>query len=170
METSDLTNIGSKIRRERRTKGFSQAELSKSLGISPSYLNLLESGKRIITVPLLIKIVNELGLSLKDLTLESNKRLLSDVMEVLSNELFEDLDITNQETNDFISSNPNIAKALLLLNDSYKSLRDDMQDRLEVLDFESNVKENKSTRLPIEIVSDFLQEHNNYFNSIEKKS
>ena len=98
MDSSGLSNIGSKIRRERRSKGLSQSVLSKNLGISASYLNLLESGKRTITVPLLIKIGNELSLSLKDLTLESNKRLLSDVMEVLSNELFEDLDITNQET------------------------------------------------------------------------
>ena len=170
MDASDLSNIGSKIRRERRTKGLSQSNLSKNLGISASYLNLLESGKRTITVPLLIKIGNELSLSLKDLTLESNKRLLSDVMEVLSNELFEDLDITNQETNNFISSNPNIAKALLSLNDSYKSLRDDMQNRLEVLDFESAVKEKKSTRLPVEIVSDFLQENHNYFDSLEVKA
>ena len=145
MDSGDLSNIGSKIRRERRTKGLSQSHLSKNLGISASYLNLLESGKRTITVPLLIKIGNELSLSLKDLTLESNKRLLSDVMEVLSNELFEDLDITNQETNEFINSNPNIAKALLSLNDSYKSLRDDMQDRLEVLDIESSLKEKKFT-------------------------
>jgi len=170
MHSSDLSSIGSKIRRVRRSKGLSQSVLSKNLGISASYLNLLESGKRTITVPLLIKVGNELSLSLKDLTLESNKRLLSDVMEVLSNEMFEDLDITNQETNDFISSNPNIAKALLSLNDSYKSLRDDMQNRLEILDFESNVKENKSTRLPVEIVSDFLQDNNNYFDSIEKKA
>ena len=72
---------------------MSQSDLSKNLGISASYLNLIESGRRTITVPLLIKIGNELSLSLKDLTIESNKRLLSDVMEVLSNELFEDLDI-----------------------------------------------------------------------------
>ena len=62
---------------------MSQSDLSKSLGISASYLNLLESGRRTITVPLLIKIGNELGLSLKDLTVESNKRMLSDVMDVL---------------------------------------------------------------------------------------
>ena len=68
-------------------KGTSQSNLSKKLGISASYLNLLESGRRTITVPLLIKIGNELGLSLKDLTVESNKRILSDVMEVLSNEI-----------------------------------------------------------------------------------
>ena len=54
MDSGDLSNIGSKIRRERRTKGLSQSHLSKNLGISASYLNLLESGKRTITVPLLI--------------------------------------------------------------------------------------------------------------------
>ena len=103
MEINEISNIGSKIRKERRARGFSQTELSKKLDISASYLNLLESGRRTITVPLLIKVGNELGLSLKDLTLESNKRVLSDVMDVLSNEMFEDLDITNQETTEFIS-------------------------------------------------------------------
>ncbi len=170
METNNLSNIGSKIRKERRGKGFTQSDLSKKLEISASYLNLIESGRRTITVPLLIKIGNELGISLKDLTVESNKRLLSDVMEVLSNESFEDLDITNQETTEFISNNPNIAKALLSLNDSYKSFRDDTQNRLEKLDVESSIKENQSTRLPVEIVSDFLQENKNYFDNLEKNA
>ena len=170
MEPKEFSNIGSKIRKERRAKGLSQSDLSKKLEISPSYLNLIESGRRSITVPILIKIGNELGISLRDLTQESNKRILSDIMEVLSNELFEDLDITNYETNEFISNNPNIAKAMLTLNDSYKSLRDDMQNRLEAMDVESSIKERKSTHLPVEIVSDFLQENKNYFDSIERKA
>jgi len=166
MELSEYSNIGSKVRKERRSKGLSQSDLSKKLNISPSYLNLIESGRRTITVPLLIKIGSELGLSLKDLTVESNKRILSDVMEVLSNEIFDDLDITNQETSDFVSSNAGVAKALLKLNDSYKSFKDDMQNRLESMDIDSNFVE-KPTRLPVEIVSDILQENNNYFHTIE---
>ena len=170
MDQNNLTNIGSRIRKERRSKGLTQTDLSKNLGISASYLNLLESGRRTITVPLLIKIGNELSLSLKDLTVESNKRILSDVMDVLSNEMFEDLDITNLETNEFINNNPNIAKALLTLNDTYKSLRDDMQNRLEIMDVESTTKNKKYTRLPLEIVSDFLQENKNYFDLLERKT
>ena len=170
MSAGDLTNIGSRIRKERRSKGLSQSVLSKNLGISASYLNLLESGRRTITVPLLIKIGNELSLSLKDLTVESNKRILSDVMEVLSNDIFDDLDITNLETTEFISNNTNIAKALITLNDSYKSLREDMQNRLEKMDVDSSVKENKSSRLPVEVVSDFLQENKNYFDTLERKA
>lgn len=166
MDINEISNIGSKIRRERRARGFSQSELSKKLDISASYLNLLESGRRTITVPLLIKVGNELGLSLKDLTLESNQRVLSDVMDVLSNEMFEDIDITNQETTEFISSNPNIAKALLTLSDTHKSFKEDMQNRLESMDVSSTVVENPS-RLPVEIVSDFLQDNKNYFHQIE---
>tara|TARA_Y100001970_G_scaffold64116_1_gene82099 strand:+ start:7009 stop:8448 length:1440 start_codon:yes stop_codon:yes gene_type:complete len=169
MEMNAISNIGSKIRKERRSKGFSQSELSKKLDISASYLNLLESGRRTITVPLLIKIGNELGLSLKDLSLEGNKRILSDVMDVLSNEIFEDLDITNQETTEFINTNPNIAKALLVLNDAHKSFKDDMQNRLESMDINSTFVENPS-RLPVEIVSDFLQDNKNYFEDIEVES
>ena len=146
MSQSDL-KIGPKIKAFRRQMGLQANKLAEDLSISPSYLNLIESGRRTITVPLLIKIGNELGISLKDLTTESNKRLLSDVMEVLSNELFEDLDITNHETSEFISNNPNIAKALLTLNDSHKGLRDDIQNRLELHDAESVFKEKKSSRL-----------------------
>ena len=170
MEPSDLANIGSKIRKERRLKGLSQSELSKKLDISASYLNLLENGRRKLTLPLLIKIGNELSLSLKDFTIESSQRLFSDITEVLNNELFEDLAITNHDTTEFINSNPNIAKALLSLNDSYKSLRDDMQNRLELLDVQSSIQEKKSTRLPVEIVSDFLQENKNYFHNLEIKA
>ena len=100
MKMDNINNIGSRIRKERRLKGLSQSSLSKKLDISASYLNLIESGRRTITVPLLIKVGNELGISLKDLTVESNKRLLTDLMEVLSNDMFENLDITNHEINE----------------------------------------------------------------------
>ena len=59
MESQHISNIGFKVRKERRSKGLSQSDLSKNLGISASYLNLIESGRRTITVPLLIKIGNE---------------------------------------------------------------------------------------------------------------
>ena len=70
---------------------------------------------------------------------------------------------------DYISANnPNLAKALLTLHDKYKNLRDDMQNRLETIDVDSLSNEKKKTRLPVEIVSDFIQENNNYFDILEK--
>ena len=170
MKMDNINNIGSRIRKERRLKGLSQSSLSKKLDISASYLNLIESGRRTITVPLLIKVGNELGISLKDLTVESNKRLLTDLMEVLSNDMFENLDITNHEINEFIANNPNLGKAILTLHDKYNYLRDDMQNRFEKIDIDSFKNNNKPSRLPVEIVSDFLQENKNYFDNLEKKA
>ena len=56
MKSSELINLGPRIRKERRSKGISQSDFSKNLCISASYLNLLENGRRTLTVPLLIKI------------------------------------------------------------------------------------------------------------------
>ena len=55
MSQIDL-QIGHKIKTKRRKIGISQADLSKKLSISPSYLNLIESGKRKVNVDLLLKI------------------------------------------------------------------------------------------------------------------
>ena len=142
MNKNNLRNVSSKIRKSRRVLNLSQAELSKKLDISPSYLNLIESGKRPITVPLLIKLGNILGISLKDLTPEENQHLLSDVMDTLSNEMFNDVDITNIEVSDFVSNNPNLARALLILSDNHRNLSEDIQNRLEKIDVDSISKKN----------------------------
>ena len=49
MSQIDL-QIGYKIKSKRRRLGISQSDMSKKLSISPSYLNLIESGKRKINV------------------------------------------------------------------------------------------------------------------------
>lgn len=54
--------IGGKIRRLRRQKHVSQADLANALGISASYLNLLEHNRRNITVPLLFKLAGHFGI------------------------------------------------------------------------------------------------------------
>ena len=62
------TNIGSNIKKFRKKLGLQANKLAEQLGISPSYLNLIESGKRNIDGDLLIKICNELRIELSDLS------------------------------------------------------------------------------------------------------
>ena len=49
--------IGPKIKSFRRQLGLQANKLAEQLGISPSYLNLIESGKRKIDGDLLLKFV-----------------------------------------------------------------------------------------------------------------
>ena len=59
--------IGPKIKAFRRKLGIQANKLADQLGISPSYLNLIEGGKRKIDGDLLLKACQELKIELSDL-------------------------------------------------------------------------------------------------------
>ena len=132
MRITEIPNIGPKIKKERKAQGYSQSELSKKLDISASYLNLLESGQRRLTALLLTKVGNELGLSPEDILQQANKKTLSDIREVLKKEIFKSFNISNQEIDDFTTSNLRIAKAFIALNNEYELLKQNQSKTLKV--------------------------------------
>ena len=64
--------IGKKINVFRQKLGLQANKLAEQLNISPSYLNLIESGKRNIDGDLLLKICQELRIELSDLKSEKD--------------------------------------------------------------------------------------------------
>ena len=64
--------IGLNIRVFRKKLGLQANKLAEQLKISPSYLNLIESGKRNIDAELLLKICQELRIELSDLKSEKD--------------------------------------------------------------------------------------------------
>ena len=112
--------IGHKIRTKRRKIGMTQASLSKKLSISPSYLNLMESGKRKINLDLLLKVAAELNIEITDISKKIDTNLYQNLMDLLGDNLFENLDITNFDVKQLVNTNPLIAKALIKLGDNYK--------------------------------------------------
>ena len=125
--------LGFKIKTARRKLNISQGDLSKKLDISASYLNLIESGKRKVSADLLIKASELLNLDLKKLSSNDNLNLIHDLQELLSDNLFEDLDITTLEVKDLIETNPLISKAIIRLGDVYRKKNSEMYDKLEVI-------------------------------------
>ena len=67
MSQIDL-KIGPKIKAFRRQLGLQANKLAGELSISPSYLNLIESGKRKIDGDLLLQVCEKLNINLSDLT------------------------------------------------------------------------------------------------------
>ena len=57
----ELYHLGKMIRRLRKTKGLTQVQLSKAIGVSRTYLSEIESGDWNITVLLLKRIMSEFG-------------------------------------------------------------------------------------------------------------
>ena len=164
LKKGDL-KIGPKIRSFRRQLGLQANKLAEQLDISPSYLNLIESGKRNIDSDLLIKISKELRVQVSDLTSKAEINLENNISELLDDQLFEDLDILGPEVKDLVSTNPKIARALIKLGDNYKQKDHDLVNRVE--NISGKIIDRRKAAFPGEIVSDFLQEHKNYFPKLE---
>ena len=165
MSQIDL-KIGPKIKAFRRQLGLQANKLSEQLGISPSYLNLIESGKRKIDGDLLLKVCEELKIELSDLTNKSDLNLANNLSELLGDELFEDLDILGPEVQDLVNTNPKIARALIKLGDNYKQKGQEIVSKVE--NISGKIIDGRKASFPGEVVSDFLQENKNYFSKLEK--
>jgi len=158
--------IGPKIKSFRRQLGLQANKLAEQLGISPSYLNLIESGKRKIDGDLLLKVCEELKIELSDLTNKSDLNLVNDISELLDDQLFEDLDILGPEVKDLVNTNPKIARALIKLGDNYKQKDNEIINKVETLS--GKIIDSRKTSFPGEVISDFLQEKKNYFPKLEE--
>ncbi len=158
--------IGHKIKTKRRKLGITQADLSKKLSISPAYLNLMESGKRKIDLDLLVKMANELNVDVSDISKKTDTNLYQNLMDLLGDNLFENLDITNFDVKELINTNPSIAKALVKLGDNYKKKNQDIVTKVE--NISSKFIDGRKNSFPGEVVADFVQENENYFPKLEE--
>jgi len=158
--------IGPKIKAFRRQLGLQANKFAEQLGISPTYLNLIEGGKRKIDGDLLIKISKELRVELSDLTSKSDINLQNNISELLDDQLFEDLDILGPEVKDLVSTNPKIARALIKLGDNFKQKDHEIVNKVE--NISGKIIDSRKAAFPGEVISDFLQENKNYFPKLEE--
>lgn len=151
--------IGARIKRLRRQKTVSQAALAEALGISASYLNLIEHNRRRVTVPLLFKAANYFGVEPGELAETEEPRLAGDLMELFGDDMFADCDLTNQDIRDLATSNPAVGKAVMRLYDRYRALPA-ANGRLPAAHQDSHP-------VVTDAVSDFLQASANHFPTLE---
>ena len=164
MSQLDL-KIGPKSKAFRRKLGLQENKLAEELSISPSYLNLIESGKRKIDGDLLLKVCEKLNIELSHLTSKTDINLQNTISEILDDSLFEDLDILGPEVKDLVSTNPKIGKAIVRLGDILKKKDHELIHKIEKIS--GKIVDNRKNSFPGEVISDFLQQHKNYFPKLE---
>ena len=164
MSQIDL-KIGPKIKGFRRQLGIQANKLAEKLNISPSYLTLIEGGKRKIDADLLLKICQELKIEVSDLAIKSDINLANNISELLDDKLFDDLDILGPEVKDLANTNPKIGRALIRLGDILKKKDHELVNKIEKLS--GKIVDSRKSSFPGEVISDFLQENKNYFPKLE---
>jgi len=71
--------VGARLRQLRREHDQSQAEMAKSVGVSTTYINLLENNQRSLSVKVLMLIADAYGVDWRDLIQDDSDRLLADL-------------------------------------------------------------------------------------------
>jgi predicted transcriptional regulator/plasmid maintenance system antidote protein VapI len=152
--------LGGRLRRLRQEQKLSQIQMAERLGISASYLNLIEHNQRALTVPVLLRLAQRFDVDLQSFTAEEDARLLSELMEIFADPLFDSHDLKASELKDLIEESPNLSRALLTLYQAYRSAG-----------ISSEPREEDDRPLPLgmptEEVGDFIQSRGNYFPDLE---
>ncbi len=107
--------IGARIRAQRRSLGITQAGLAATIGISASYLNLIERNRRNIGGALLKRVAGALGMALDELDGAAGRRLLDDLGDLTGDSRLTALQLDPESIDDLAGRHPGWARALVVL-------------------------------------------------------
>src|SRR5436309_2400850 len=122
-KSDETPRFGAKVRALRRREALSQAQLAERLGISASYLNLIENNRRPLPAPLLVRLAQMFDFELATFGADEDARVVADLMEIFSDPLFEAHGLTSTEVREMATSSPAAARAVISLFRAYQGAR-----------------------------------------------
>ncbi|MEM7043254.1 MAG: short-chain fatty acyl-CoA regulator family protein [Pseudomonadota bacterium] len=157
------TIVGTRIRQRRREVGMTQADLAKVVGISASYLNLIEWNKRRIAGGRLNKIAEALNVQPDDLAGSAERRLMEVLTEIGHLPSIRALGIETDRTSELIARFPGWARGLAALAHSEREAvgrAQTLSDRLSNDPFLNETVHRMLTRIAaIRSAADILTEY-----------
>ncbi|MEP7348921.1 MAG: short-chain fatty acyl-CoA regulator family protein [Sphingorhabdus sp.] len=102
---------GHAIRRIRRANGLTQAAMAEALGVSPSYLNLIERNQRPLTAALLLRLAERYDFDPRTLTGATPGGGVEAIRRRLTDPMFADLNIDRAQVEEWIAASPDAAEA-----------------------------------------------------------
>ncbi|MFW6299983.1 MAG: helix-turn-helix domain-containing protein, partial [Oceanicaulis sp.] len=157
---------GARLRRLRRDLSQTQAQFAESLGVSPSYLNLLERNQRPVTARVLLALSQAFDIDVRDFAAESDRQLIADLTEAASDPVLKGADLDRRDVNELADAHPRAAEALARLYQAYRDTRSAAAD-LAARAAEGGVAAGLS---PLEEVRDALDSRQNYFPALEAEA
>jgi transcriptional regulator with XRE-family HTH domain len=109
-------------------EGLSQAQLAERLGISASYLNLIENNHRPLPAALLIKLAQLFGVDLQAFAGDDDATLGRDLLEVVLRSAVRGVDAHLGDVRELVRRRARGARAVLTLYRAYQSARETRGD------------------------------------------
>lgn len=152
--------IGGRLKRLRRDRGVTQTAMAEDLGVSPSYLNLLERNQRPVTAQLLLKLAGAYQMDLSTLSPDEPGDGVG-LAEVLADKMFADLSISRHEIAEAAEIAPGVAEAVVRLYRAYL-------DRGNLIDLGAFEGRDGAYLTPTDWVRDLVASQRNHFAELEE--
>jgi XRE family transcriptional regulator, fatty acid utilization regulator len=121
--------MGPRVKRLRRELGLTQLDMAEDLGISASYIALLERNQRPLTADLLLRLARTYKMDMADLAGDGGAEYTARLQAVLKDPIFADIDLPALEIADVATSYPGISEAFLRLYTAYQEEQMALADR-----------------------------------------
>ena len=161
---------GPRVRRLRRERAVTQARMAEELGISTSYLNLIERNQRPVTAQLLIRLAEVYDVNLRDFAGGEEAEAFANLHEVFSDPLLRGREIGQQELKDVAAAGPEVSRAVLALYQAYREALTRGADLAERMSSRGEGGDIPELRDPMEEVREFLRLRNNHFPELEERA
>lgn len=157
------TLVGPQLRQLRRTHGHTQAQMAKRLGISPAYVNLLESNQRSLSVQVLVALTDAYGVDWRDLLGSAEEQRLPELRAAMRDPVFRGDPPDLQELRAAIDHAPGVVDRLLQLYQSHRTV----SDRLNRL---TDTAGGVLATTPEAAIHNFFRDHDNHFPALEQQA
>jgi XRE family transcriptional regulator, fatty acid utilization regulator len=158
------TFIGPRLRRLRMDRGETQSAMARSLGISPAYVNLLESNQRSVSVQVLLRLFDAYGVDWRDIADDESSTLLSDLRAAVQDPAIDGERPDLSELRAALVHCPTLAGAFLRLHRSYQTATDQL---LSASESGAGGGEIIASR-PEAAVHNFFRRNRNHFRDLEE--
>ncbi len=160
--------IGQRLRVLRGSLGLTQGQMAAELGVSPSYITLIEADQRPASARFLMKLAEVYDLNVAELAPASDAQLAADFGAALKDPGLEATGISRSEIAAVLQASPKLAAAFVRLHDRYREtllrpLADDNpltdRDKVEVL---------AETSRPVDAVRHWFYERRNHVDPLDR--
>lgn len=151
--------LGPQIRRIRRERGLTQAEMATDLGVSSSYVNLIERNQRPVSADLLVRLAATYNVDLARLDSAETDELFGALAAAFADPILHEAGATRDDALELASGNPVLGAAVAGLYRAWRSAQDEL--------IEARVSGSRAADDPVEEARTFLHAHRNHFPDLD---
>ena len=157
---------GPRVRRIRNGLGITQTAMADGLGISPSYLNLIERNQRPLTVQLILKLASVYKIDVEELRGEGGG-MAGELKEVFADPLLSREIPGNEELVEVVEVAPNAAQGMIKLYRAYREQAARLTDLAGLLAQAGHDTSISAAKLPMDEVRELLAARPNFHAAID---